>query len=768
MAPYEQKPDSSVAEKPTVDFGVRPEETEKQLLAELTKDYDRLRRQKARKNGGIEGRALINIAFVNGEQWLSHKDGSIRPDEQKKGQLYLVFNLIGPKVDKLVGRVTAIAPVFQAQPDTKDIKALQEAETVDTLITALDEKLDQPAKTWETVWTMAVMGTAFEYVTWVPNAAYELAPVKGEDGQQMYQFTNEMGESIQIPQNEVDEFVKQGVPQEKFEILEEVTPQGEVGSQILSPLQVFVDQSVRDLKNLAPDQRVYIAQIKTVGWAKENYPDKADQIHAQKDFQIVSTNLQALNISPTGGMWLKDLIPTVQGSADDTDPEMVLIVESYAPRSQKNPEGRKTCFIPGQLILLDEVNPYEDIPLVDFHFKPVTTNFWTMDFVTPQIPGQRFLNKRVSQLGEQANYTLYSDLLLGPMVKKTDIKADEPGVLENGLNEAGVPMVQRREPPQLPQFFMDSIPMVTQLLNDTAGGQGLMEDSKFPGQMRGPLAVPMLQEILDTEWGPLFNHIGERMARVKQMRLDRVRKFYPPIRTLHYVSKDQKQEVLEFHNEKILGGGINYKITVQRAGLLPELRALRENRVASRLTGPMAILYLDERTGQFDKSKIAQDLAMGDTGRLSREAQWRKYGAEVVEQLQRAENPPLVAPFENHRVIMDELEAWMSTMEYRKSSPMIQQAFIDRWNQHREYLVQEAQAQQMAMQNSMVHDAVAQSTQQAAAKAAAMAVEEAMTQSQAQKNQPTGETVANAFAESGGRPPSPKKRTLTVKREETS
>src|SRR3990167_3403254 len=124
---------------------------------------------------------------------------------------------------------------------------------------------------------------------------------------------------------------------------------------------------------------------------------------------------------------------------------------------------------------------------------------------------------------------------------------------------------------------------------------------------------------------------------------------------MHYTDRDQKDEVLVFHTEKILRGGTNFNITVERGALLPELRALRESRVTERLRGPLAVLYMDERTGRLDKSKIAADLQFGDTGREARESQYRKLADEINKFLWEGKPVPPVQPFYDHAVMLDEL-----------------------------------------------------------------------------------------------------------------
>lgn len=724
----------------------------------LTQDWKRLRAQKSRKVGGLEARCLLNLAFVNREHYVRADGRSLIAELRDQNKLYLMFDLIGPRMNKLLGRLSSIAPPFKARPDRRDPKAFAEAEVVDRLMLALDDKLIQPSRTWEHLWWMAVGGTSFEYTPWIPNASVEPMPQFTDAGELI--FTNATT-GQQVTESQMSLMAAQGMPIEMFDVYEEIETVGDVGSEVLGPLNVFVDQTVRSIADLAPDQRVHIARIRTVGWVEENF---GVQVEPDREMSIVSTNFAQTAGSGEVGA-LSDLIPLIQGSKGDDDPDMVVVVEAYTPASKKNPHGLYECFVPGKQLIHSQENPYEEIPLVDFHWQPVTTNFWTPGYVEALIPPQRFINKRVSQLGEQSNATIYSTLLLGGTIKADDIPADFPGTIPNAIAENGLPLVQRLGPPELPTWFLQSLTEVVKMFNDIAGGSDLFQESKFPGQLRGPMAVPLLQEVLDTEWGPLYRHIGERMARVKQQRLNRVKQFYPPMRTMHYTDRNQKDEVLVFHAEKVLRGGLNFNITLERGELMPEFKALREAKVAERLNGPMAILYMDERTGRLDKSKIAEDLKLGDEGRESRESQYRKLGQEIVSMLWRVEQVPPVLPFYDHAVMMDELEAAMATTEFLKASPPVQQAFAMRWEAHRQYLIQEAEAQQQMMMAQQAHSAIAQATQQAAAMAAAGAVDEARQQSQAQSQQPTGQYVAQAEGQAAAQAPPPRKRTLTVKEE---
>tara|TARA_Y100001963_G_scaffold121374_2_gene169868 strand:- start:1478 stop:3682 length:2205 start_codon:yes stop_codon:yes gene_type:complete len=699
-------------------------------LADYTDDYDRLRAQKARNVGSVELRILTNLSFASGEHWVGTQNRVLFTRKRDPNKLYLVFNLAAQMLYKMMGRLSSIAPVFKARADKQDPKSIAASDVVNKLVRALDEKLDQPSRTWEILWWMSIGGVAFEYVPWVKDATMEPMPQFDPETNEL-QWTDALTGQV-VPESERQLMLAQGRNPEEFQVIEEMVLAGDVGSEILSPLQVFIDSSVRSIDDLAPDQAVYIAKIRTLGWIEANYDVNKDTIQNIKDatdVRILSTDIKQFG-DPTGSVHLQDLIPRIQGSRTQNDPDMAVVVERFQPISEKNPRGKYSCFIPGEQMLHDGDSPYESIPLVDFHWSPTTTSFWNNDYVSDLIAPQRFLNKRLSQLGEQANASIYADELLGPTLKRDDIPSDYPAPIEGGLTDGGVKMVQRRDPPQLPAWFMQSVELTLKLMREIAGGVDLFSESKFPGQMRGPMAVPMLQEIIDTQWGNLYQHLGQRLGKVKEMRINRVKQYYPPFRTLHYTDNSMKDEVFIFQTSDILRSGTDYSITVERGSLIPELRALREARIREHLQSPLSVLYIDERTGRIDKEKIAADLSMGDIGREDEESRYRKLAMHLVERLWQGEQLPehIPMPFWNLKVIMDELESEMATTEWLSASPPIQQGFVQFWNKCRQFLVDSAKQRQEGMQDQQIQGAVAQAAQQAAAKAAAEAIDMAMDQ----------------------------------------
>lgn len=710
-------------------------------VAQFSKDWTRLRDQKSRMKGGVEARMLTALGMYFGEHYIMQaRDMMVsRPTDEDKNRLSLVFNLIRKAAKRKVGRLWSANNEFRATPNKREPQAFDQALVVNKLIKGLNHKLSERKRHWLRLWWMVVTGVALEHVPWIEEASNEPIPAYDpETNQLLWRDNANPDPNAVLLQSVVEQFVRSGATPERFDVVQNMALVGDVGSQIISGLNFFIDASCPSIPQLSPDQACYIAEVKTVGWIRDTFG--ADAAHAistgaGKDLSIVKTRL--LDRGPAvSGMALKDLIPTIQGSQGPNDEPMCIFVTRYQPGCHDWPKGRRSMFVPNQIMLEDDDTQYGEIPIVDFHYGAEATSFWTEDFITDLVPAQKFLNKRMSQLGEASNAQLYELLLLGSGLGREDIPTDIPGIVENGLDENGQARLQALQRGQLPTWFLESIKLIITLFDKMASSD-LLDHKQFPGQIRGPLALPLLQEIIESEDGPLYYHLGEQLARVHQMRVNRVKEFYPPVRTLHYAGQKRKDEVLVFHKSAILASGTEFTITVDPSTLVPEFSALREARIVERLSGPLAGLYTSKRTGKLDFSRVAADLKYGDDGDDDNDTLYRDLAQHLIARLWDAEVLPPEIPyaFWDHDVMMDELESAMATTEWLEASDPVKTGFQSLWDKHRQFLSQIQEAQMQSVQSQMMQGAVAQATQQAAAKAASAATDAALGQIEAQKEQ---------------------------------
>ena len=75
------------------------------LYDTLTKDFDRLKRQKARPSSGVEGQTLLNLCFYNDEPYVDYSNQQLSLEAKDSNSFYLSFNLVAPRCNKLMGRL---------------------------------------------------------------------------------------------------------------------------------------------------------------------------------------------------------------------------------------------------------------------------------------------------------------------------------------------------------------------------------------------------------------------------------------------------------------------------------------------------------------------------------------------------------------------------------------------------------------------------------------------------------------------------------------
>lgn len=727
-------------------------------VAEFTNDWQRLQNQKQRMRGGVESRMICNLAMRFGEQYVTQARDSVltRPigKDAELNRLSLVFNLIKKARNRKIGRLWSIANEFRASPDIIDPKAFDQATVINKLIKGLNKRLRERSQHWLRLSWLVDTGVVMEHIPWIEEASGEQEPVPqyDEQGELLWRDAQNPDQKALLPQSAVEQMVEQGATQERFTTAEKLQQVGDVGSQIVSGLNFFIDNSVPTIAQLGPDQACYIAEVKTVGFIRETFGnDVAAQIEANvgSDLSIVKTRL--LDRGPSvANINLRDLMPAIQGSRGPEDPPMCIMLTRYQPPCANWPNGRRSLLVPRQVMLEDEDVDYGEVPVVDFHYEAPTTNFWTGDYITDLVAPQKFLNKRLSQAGEYANASLYEVLLLGGELGRDDIPTDLPGIVKGGIDDTGNPRVKVLQHQEMGQWFLEVTKLVVELMGSMSSSD-LTDHRQFPGQLRGPMALPMLQEILDSEDGPLYMHLGEQLARVHQQRINRVKQFYPPIRTLHFTGSGKKDEVLVFHKEAILKAGTSFTVSVDPGSLLPEFSALREARLIERLSGPLAGLYTNKRTGKLDFSRIASELRFGDADDTDRESQYRDLAQHLIARLWQGEALPPEIPyaFWDHDAMLDELEASMATTEFLEASSEVKQNFVSLYEKHRQFLAAIQQAQMDSVQNQMMQGVIAQTSQQVAAKVAAETTDAALgqirTQAAMAKTNPPVDQVAAAF-----------------------
>lgn len=735
-------------------------------LSDFENEFDRYGKQKRRTVGGTEPRVLQNLAMYVGEQWVWFERGTLknrnpRRDEQGRiSEVNLVLNMIAPRQQKIVGRLTTSEPDFRAFPDQMDPSKMAMADIVSKVIRALNYKLDEDYLRWQRWFWMMIGGLAIEHLPWRPNSRVDVVERLDEMGNPVWEHLAS-GEEVEHFQFQVltgqlmpdgsepipgQQNPAQTLP-EHFKRVTEVKQIGDVGDEIRGPLNIFCPNSIRSLDELAPGQSLMFGDVRLVSWAKQTWPD-ADfsDVHGEKDFKIISTRVsEKVSFVNTS---LRDLIPVIQGAVGEDDPDMVPVIERYEPVGPDFPPGwslerdaatgpgfvpapsddfanggRYSVFIPGQTVLRDGEIPYQDgIPARDFHWDVAVANFFSPDWQSAVNGVQKSINVLASQMRQLTNARIFDPILMEDDLEpiKTDSPRYWPGALEDG-----VPKAARLGGQDVSSSHLRQFESLVQMFNELAGGDDLFSEDKFPGQIRGTGAVSILQDVMDTQWGPKLIHYYKRLGEVHHKRVNRLKQFYPESRTLRLVDSSGKVEVFKFHASKVLRAGVDFTITVAPSSILPETRRERFSRLNEMLSGPLAGLYMNTRTGQPDWNAIASELQFGDfEGREAKVAKDERFAKSVIAAIKEGREVAPVLPFQNHVVFIDELEDEMNDDDFFETlQPETQQALIQRYLEHNEMLSQLQQQAQEAQFSEETAGIVRQAVQQSLAQYQSVATE---------------------------------------------
>src|SRR3990167_1803094 len=237
-------------------------------VAKFTKDYKRLQSQKYRLRGGAEARMLLSLGLYFGEHGMVQTRDAIQTrslgHDDDQNRLNLVFNLIRKAARRRMGRIWAVAPEFGASPNKIDPRAFDNADVVTDLVCALSHKAKEKRLHWQRVWWSVLTGVCIEHTSWIEEATEEPIPAYDEASGEL--LWREAETDRQLTQSTVESLMRQGYPPERFTVVEHLATVGDVGSQIVSGFNFFIDSSIPTIDQLPHDQACYVVEVKTIDW----------------------------------------------------------------------------------------------------------------------------------------------------------------------------------------------------------------------------------------------------------------------------------------------------------------------------------------------------------------------------------------------------------------------------------------------------------------------------------------------------------------------
>ena len=705
----------------------------------LTKEWERLKRQKYRQSGGVESRILLALAHYYGEQTVYYRAGTlilpgstVPTDSKSQPPPSLVFNFIRRNYRRMAGRFSATELQFKGKPESMDSEDIANAVVFDKMIRAVQYEINDATLAEQRLFWAYCGGVCAVHTTYMPNQEMEPMPVVDPlTGSPMYQHvetdeTMPQAEMEQLTTAPLDPLTGQPMtdpqtgepvaakyPKEAFKIYQEPQLTGAIVEEVVSPLHLFVDNRCRGFENLGPDECVEIANLQTIDWVKNNFPDAEglDNLRPAEDVRIITSTIEQAGDSLSG--WaLKDLIPGLTGTIDEDDPPSVVVIFRYQPASMFLPKGwysdnypeyqydedfdnggRFTVFVPEQMIVRDGEIPYKDgVPMQDIHWESIKTTFWNQGAIEDQIPPQQSYNRRRNQSIEATNIG-QDRILLGAGMSKDDFYIDDPSSpIENAWSEDGKPLIGRLGAATWPAWARQVMEEDKELMFVFGGSADITTQAGYPGDLRGNAWLPMAQELLDSEHGPFMKRYARVMERVITMRANRVKQFYPEQRTMRYTTSSGRDEVFEFMKSEVLR--CDWNVAVVPSSLQPEFREMREFKMRDRLQSGIAdIMYKDPDTGVFDRTRFISDMLYDQAEDLeSRISRHVKLQHDELMHLRQAHGMEAYS-MDDHAVHIEVLEGFMTTLEYRMdTSPEVMKVTQEHYDQHAQFLTDEAEA----------------------------------------------------------------------------
>lgn len=497
-------------------------ESDQSKLSKLNADF----KQAEMARQPFEGTWLLNLAFVEGNQWLCWDHQRLVQPKLGKNRILITDNRIQPAVRKEVAKMTKSRPAWDLTPDSDDDGAIDGAKFGEMVVESKwDSMACQPKLRRALEWSRTC-SAGFWKVTWDRSLGKGREVVVGPDGK-----------VARNPQTNapVDPSMLQQLPPEVAQQLgaAQRVCQGDARIDVRSPFQVYPDPLA----------------------------DSMDECEKMFEKSVVSPvylkGLYGVDLKPdsdaSGGLVQAHL--SRPGSRSNVAKVGVLVYELWEKGNAVKPQGRHVVWTASK-ILLDEANPYLDdeeksiLPYVMFPGITVSGRFWPTSIVEQLRPIQVELNKVKSQIAENRNRIGNPSLMVS---RQAEVKYHGvPGerVEYNDTTQNAIPSYLSA--PEMPQYVQNEIQTMVDAIQEISS-QHEVSSGTVPAGVTAAAAINLLQEQDDTVLGPAIDDMETALSRAGQMLLRLLATYYTDERLVLLSGEDGKFKALKFKGAMLSG-----------------------------------------------------------------------------------------------------------------------------------------------------------------------------------------------------------------------
>lgn len=501
------------------------------------------------------------ILFTAGIQHIQQIAGG-RTWSTKKYQDWMplpVMNEIQPKVQRIIDFFTRKRPTAYVEPNKQTEVDVNAAELGDAILKALWLSGDEDDKQDELATWLAVTGNAFKrhYIdtttrgsvrvprfTEAPEMLLDASgqPIPGHDGKPVMstRFTEDRGPDGSILYDDVR--------------------QGEVCSEVVSPIAMTVPLACRDFKR-AP--WIMETQLYPTSQLQELYPDKADYI--PKDGSILTSDLYVHRITAL-------LTTGMQGIARTIDPYYMrgygLVNTLEVAPSRDHPKGVLLVEMDGVPLYIGDLPLEVDSSYDHVGYYRVPGRFWYRGVVEDLITPQEGVNKleQFQQLNDGFN------------VNPTWVCPEQSGIPEGAIKNKPGNVIRYVYPFKPERISGESLPPqiverqmgYVQAIERMSGVQNVLQGNAPPGVTAG-VALNRLGEEAEGMFDPIAKRFDRFIERTESKKLQFVQKYYTEPRYLSLEADGGNViEIEDFRGIDLRG---NIRVRIEAGSYQPRSKA---------------------------------------------------------------------------------------------------------------------------------------------------------------------------------------------------
>jgi hypothetical protein len=527
--------------------------------------YEELYRKAESHRQRYEPQWYLNLAYYQGNQWVGWDGNGIFQPVVPKNRLRLVDNRIQPIVRTEVAKMTKSRPSFVAAPRTADDSDARAAKLSEFgLEYQWSYQRLTPKQRQALLWSR-ITGAGFWKICWDRGKGDEFEVVLGVDGEPLL---DEYGAPVRRDSVEGEVEVK------KLAV-------GDIHVELKTPFEIYVDPLATE-DGLESARWVIEKAVRSPSYLKERY-----KVDIEPDADAPQGITESRTAS-TGGR------------------EGVNVYEYWSRPSPEEPRGKHVVWVKGQT-LLNEDNPYDDLPYVMFRGIPVPGRFWPDSVVSQLISPQTELNKIISSIAENAQRIGNPAILKSRQANVQWTGAIGEEILFDDTMPNSVP--QFLQVPEIPGYVRERIDRIETSMREISG-QHEVTHGQVPTGVTAASAINLLQEQDDTRLGPDITDMEHSITLAGRMILKLMARYYTDERTMRIAGEDGRWDIESFRGSQLDG---YQDVDVQPGSSMPRSKAAKQAAMQELL---QLVIQYGMPLNQRDLRKFFKDYEVGGLERL--------------------------------------------------------------------------------------------------------------------------------------------------------